>query len=207
MFCKSAPQECPTRVSYERVPHKSVLQECSTRVSHKSECHTRCPTGVHKSVSQRFPKRMRPTRVSHKRVSYKSVCFRVRVCMWVCGLHLVESRLLLWAPWDRSHRLVLRIEAAISEFQHAVPKTCHFSVHSSGFRENRWLCQVTSEVAECFPLRFDQTSVPRLHQPSRNLGPSPMGMVFVGHRVGFGVVESTEPICGATRFATKRAER
>ena len=74
-------QECPTRVT-----NKSVPQECPTRVFRKSvpqesECHIGCPTRVHKSVPQRFPKRMCPTRVSHKNVSCQSVnclgvCFR-----------------------------------------------------------------------------------------------------------------------------------
>ena len=81
--CKSAPQECLTRVS-----HKSVLQECRTRasykrVSHKSEWHTRCPTRVHKSVPQRFPKRMCPTRGSPKSVSCKSQeCQRLFGCLF-----------------------------------------------------------------------------------------------------------------------------
>ena len=85
------PQECPTRVFFR----KCVLQECSARVPRKSECHTGCPTRVHKSVPQVFPTRMRPTRVSHKSVSYKSVnnclavCFRIRVCIRVRGFHLL----------------------------------------------------------------------------------------------------------------------
>ena len=108
---KSVLQECPTRVFY-RVLRKSAPQDESapqerpTRVSHKSERHTRCPTRVHKSVPQRFPKRMRPTRMSHKRVSHKSVkncvgvCFRVRVWIRVRGFHHV-----LFFPKKCGHNL------------------------------------------------------------------------------------------------------
>ena len=91
---KSVPQECPTRVSY-----KSAPQECLTRVSQKSECHTRCPTRVHKSVRQRCPKGMCPTRVSHKSVSYRSVknclnvCFRVVLAFGFMGSIFSGTRL------------------------------------------------------------------------------------------------------------------
>ena len=71
MSYKSVPQECPANKNVlqecpTRVPHESVLQECSARVSQKSECHTKFPTRVRKSVPQRFPKGMCPTRVSQK---------------------------------------------------------------------------------------------------------------------------------------------
>ena len=99
------------------MPHKSVLQEFSARVSQKSECHTRCPTRVHKSVPQKYPKRMYPTRVSHKSVdkivkTCLSVCFRVRVCIrvrgflfvcvCVCVRFMAEILDLVWAeePWN-----------------------------------------------------------------------------------------------------------
>ena len=81
VFCKIAPQECVPQECPTRVSHKSVLQECSARVSHKSGCYTGCPTRVHKSVPQRFPKRV---------FEYIHVCIRVR------GFHLDFSCFSLW---------------------------------------------------------------------------------------------------------------
>ena len=74
MSHKSAPLECPTRVS-----RKSVPQECPTRVSFKS-APQECPTRVsHKSVLQECP-----TTVSYKSVPQEWASFRRECVLQEC---------------------------------------------------------------------------------------------------------------------------
>ena len=79
---KSALQECPITVSYKSVP--KVLKECP----HRSECHTRFPTRVRKSVPRRFPKNTCAHPTSLQIVQEEK-----------CGMHL--ERLQLHETWRR----------------------------------------------------------------------------------------------------------